>query len=96
MRVVRPSRCSTWNGLRRQAGGARRPSIAMQDVRLETCPFCKGTGRCGSCDGENKREAPKRRLWSRRVRLCGACHGYGKCNLCQGTGKRAAQTGAAG
>ncbi len=52
------------------------------------CPFCKGTGRCGGCDGKGEREHRKRWFKSKRTDLCGACHGSGKCELCQGQGKR--------
>ena len=62
--------------------------MAAMGEKMDACPFCKGSGRCGSCEGENKRDVLKNRSGSKRVRLCGACHGYGTCNLCRGTGKR--------
>ena len=52
----------------------------------KACPFCKGTGRCGRCDGKGEREHRRRWFRSKRSVVCGVCHGSGKCELCQGTG----------
>ena len=48
----------------------------------QTCPFCKGTGRCFKCDGQGVR-----RLKRKYAATCYACEGSGKCQLCHGTGE---------
>jgi len=55
-----------------------------------TCPFCKGTGRCGKCGAAGTMEFKRRWFLSKRTVTCGACRGSGKCELCEGQGKRPA------
>ena len=54
------------------------------------CPFCKGKGRCGRCDGKGDREIRKGWFKAKRKVICGACRGSGKCELCEGAGTRPA------
>ena len=52
------------------------------DPEIMTCLFCKGTGRCGRCDGEGTHLVRKGRMGWKRVVSCNACEKTGSCRLC--------------
>ena len=56
----------------------------------QTCPTCKGTGRCTSCNGEQKKWINTglfvgKDIW--RYESCAICRGSGFCGVCHGAGK---------
>lgn len=61
------------------AGGAMRENS-------RACPFCKGSGRCASCNGKVTRLADRGWLRRKRILVCKACEGTGSCQLCHGKG----------
>ena len=85
---------------RREAGAPweRRPgrealTVGGPEPAGRICPFCRGTGRCGSCAGLGYREGPTRWFRNPGRFACQACEGTGTCQLCRGTGQVAGGTG---
>jgi hypothetical protein len=85
----RPGRFLGLNDLAYAHGGrivVGRSDVALatdQEPGVKTCPWCKGSRRCATCEGTGTRVVKTRILHRIQAAACSACAGTGVCQLCK-------------